>query len=129
LRHLSPAEAAPLVSRQVSPQPGRHPLSIPSAWPQVLDFFGTPLVSEPSPGPLSSAAGLLPLRPFDPRSGLSRAVAAALDDPRDPDLTEHTFLEMARSRVSGILAGSADQNDSDTRRHDPVCKRIAGRSC
>jgi hypothetical protein len=36
-----------------------------SAWPQVLDFFGTPLVIEPSPGQLSSDAGLLPSRPFD----------------------------------------------------------------
>ena len=30
----------------------------PSAWPQVLDFFGTPLVIEASPGQLSSDAGL-----------------------------------------------------------------------
>jgi hypothetical protein len=77
----------------------------PSAWPQVLDFFGTPLVIEPSSGQLSSDAGLLPIRQFDQRIGLSRAVADALDDPRDPDLTEHTFLEMVRSRVYGILAG------------------------
>jgi hypothetical protein len=33
---------------------------------------------------------------------------AFLDDPRDPDLTEHTFVEMVRSRVYGILAGYAD---------------------
>src|SRR4051812_40530134 len=63
-------------------------MSIPSAWPQVLDFFGTPLVIEPSPGQLSSDAGLLPIRPFDQRIGLTRAVADALDAPRDPDLTE-----------------------------------------
>src|SRR5262249_24585307 len=31
-------------------------MSIPAAWPQVLDFFGTPLVIEPSPGQLSSEA-------------------------------------------------------------------------
>jgi hypothetical protein len=28
--------------------PRRTPVSIPSAWPQVLDFFGTPIVTEPS---------------------------------------------------------------------------------
>jgi hypothetical protein len=33
---------------------------IPSAWPQVLDFFGTP-----APGQLSSNAGLLPVCPYD----------------------------------------------------------------
>jgi hypothetical protein len=103
-------------------------MSIPPAWPQVLDFFGTPLVIEPSPGQLSGDAGLLPVRQFDQRIGLTRAFADALDDPRDPDLTEHTVLEMVRSRVYGILAGYADQNDHDTLRADPVFKLVAGRS-
>jgi hypothetical protein len=40
-------------------------------------------------------------------------------------LTEHTFLEMVRSRVYGILAGYEDQNDHDTRRADPVFKLVA----
>jgi hypothetical protein len=40
-------------------------VSIPSAWTQVLDFFGIPLVIEPSPGRLSGDAGLLPIRQFD----------------------------------------------------------------
>jgi hypothetical protein len=103
-------------------------MSVPPAWPQVLDFFGTPLVIEPSPGQLSSDAGLLPVRQFDQRIGLTRALAGALDDPRDPDLTAHTFLEMVRSRVCGILAGYEDQNDHDTLRHDPVFKLVADRS-
>jgi hypothetical protein len=103
-------------------------MSIPADWPQVLDFFGTPLVIEPSPGQLSGDAGLLPVRQFDQRIGLTRALAGALDDPRDADLIEHTFLEMVRSRVYGILAGYADQNDHDTLRADPVFKLIAERS-
>ena len=37
-------------------------MSVPSARPQFLDFFGTPLVMEPSPGQLTSDAGLLPIR-------------------------------------------------------------------
>ena len=80
-------------------------MSVPAAWPQVLTFFGTPLVLEPSPGRRSSDAGLLPIRQFDRRIALTRANACALDDPRDPELSEHTFLEMVRSRVYGILAG------------------------
>jgi hypothetical protein len=103
-------------------------MSIPAAWPQVLNFIGTPLVIEPSPGQLSSDAGLLPIRQFDQRIGLTRSFADALDDPRDPDLTEHSFLEMVRSRVYGILAGYEDQNDHDTLRHDPVFKLVADRS-
>ena len=84
-------------------------MSLPGVWPQVLDFFGTSLVIEPSPGQLSSDAGLLPIRQFDQRVGLTRAFSDALEDPRDPDLTKHGFLEMVRSRVYGILAGYEDQ--------------------
>ena len=106
---------------------------LPFPWPQGLDFFGTPIVIEPSPGQLSSDAGLLPIRQFDDRIGLTRAFAAALPSPsgahpRDPGLAGHTFLEMVRSRVYGILAGYADQNDHDTLRADPVFKLVADRS-
>ena len=103
-------------------------MSVPHAWPQVLDFFGAPLIVEPSVGQLSGDAGLLPVRQFDQRIALTRSFAAALDDPRDPDLTEHTFLEMVRSRTYGILAGYEDQNDHDTLRHDPVFKLVTARS-
>src|SRR5215217_6031324 len=103
-------------------------MSLPPAWPQVLNCFGTPLVIEPSSGQLSSDAGLLPIRQFDERLGFTRAFADALDDPRDPGLTDHTFREMVRARVYGILAGYEDQNDHDTLRHDPVFKLVAGRS-
>src|SRR5439155_7698240 len=62
------------------------------------------------------------------RIGLTKQFAAVLDDPRDPELSDHTFLEMVRSRVFGILAGYEDQNDHDTLRTDPVFKLIADRS-
>jgi hypothetical protein len=103
-------------------------MSLPGVWPQVLAFFGTPVVIEPSPGQLSGDAGLLPVRQFDDRIGLTRAFADALNDPRDADLTEHTFLEIVRSRVYGILAGYEDQNDHDTLRHDPVLKLVTDHS-
>jgi hypothetical protein len=80
-------------------------MSVAGVWPQVLDFFGTPLAIEPSPGQPSSDARLLPIRQIDQRIGLTRTFAEAVDVPRDPDLTAHTFLEMVRSRVYGILAG------------------------
>jgi hypothetical protein len=46
-------------------------MSLPAVWPQVLSFFGTPLIIEPSPGQLASDNGLLPLRQLDPRIGLT----------------------------------------------------------
>jgi hypothetical protein len=100
-------------------------MNLPVVWSQCLDLFGTPLLIEPSPGQLSSDAGLLPVRQFDERVGLTRAFADAL---YDPDLAEHTFLEMVRSRVYGILAGYEDPNDHDTLHHVPVFKLVADRS-
>jgi hypothetical protein len=100
--------------------PRKTNASRPYAWPQVLDFFRTPLVIEPSEGQLSGDAGLLPFRQFDRRVGLTRACADALDDPHDPDLTDHPFLEEVRCQVYGILAGHADQNDSGHVRSTPT---------
>src|SRR5262249_48052930 len=95
----------------------------------TFDFWEeSPVIVEPSAAQLTSDAGLLPLRQFDEQIGLTRQLADALEDPRDPDLCEHTFLEMVRSRVFGILAAYEDQNDHDTLRHDPVFKLLAGRS-
>ena len=67
-------------------------MSIPAAWPQILDFFGRPLFIEPSPRQLSGDAGLLPVRQFDQRISLTQTFAEALDDPRDLHLVEHTDL-------------------------------------
>ena len=103
-------------------------MSIQPAWQQTFAFFDRPIVVEPSHAALSSDAGLLPLRQLDEQIALTQAFADALDDPRDPKLTEHPFLEMVRSRVYGILADYEDQNDHDTLRTDPIFKLIAGRS-
>ncbi|OWK40179.1 Mobile element protein [Fimbriiglobus ruber] len=78
--------------------------------------------------PLTSDAGLLPVRPFDERIGWTTRFADALDDPRNPARIDHSFRDMIRVRVYGILAGYFDQNDHDTLRTDPVFKLLADRS-
>jgi len=103
-------------------------MSIQPAWQHTFAFFQLPVILEPSRAALSSDAGLLPLRQFDEQIGLTQLFTNALDDPRDPDLIEHSFLEMVRSRIYGILADYEDQNDHDTLRTDPVFKWIADRS-
>lgn len=103
-------------------------MSRPPAWQATFDFFSLPVVVEPAAGQLTSDAGLWPFRQLDPRLGLTAAFARVLNDPRDPDLTEHPLLEMVRSRVYGILAGYEDQNDHDTLRTDPVFKLLADRA-
>ncbi len=48
-----------------------------------LDFYEPlPIQIEVSDTPLTSDAGLLPLRQFDERIGLTKQFAAVLDDPR-----------------------------------------------
>jgi hypothetical protein len=53
----------------------------------TFDFFAPLSIPvEVSDAPLTSDAGLLPLRQFDDRMSLTRQFAAALDEPRDPEL-------------------------------------------
>jgi hypothetical protein len=90
-------------------------MSISAAWPQVLDFFGTLLIFERSPGQLPGDAVLLTARQLDPRIGLARAFAEAVDGPRTTGLTEHSLAERARARVVGILAGCQDRQGHGNR--------------
>ena len=93
-----------------------------------LDFFPwRPVEIEVSDAPLTSDAGLLPIRQFDDQIRLTEQVAAALDDPRDPTLIQQSLLSMVRQRIYGILADYEDQNDHDTPRSDPVFKLLADR--
>jgi hypothetical protein len=93
-----------------------------------FDFLpARPVAIEVSPAPLTSDAGLLPVRQFDDRIRLTEQLAAALRDRRDPTLTRQSLLSMVRQRVYGILADYEDQNDHDSLRSDPVFKLLADR--
>jgi len=98
-------------------------------WQETFDFFAQmPIVVEPVDAHLSTDAGLLPIRQLDEALGLTEQFAAALIDPRTGNALTHSYLEMTRSRIYGILAGYEDQNDHDALRSDAVFKLIAGRS-
>src|SRR5262245_4833905 len=101
-------------------------MSIQSASPPRLTFSPLPITLTTSDALLSSDAGLLPIRQFDEQLCFSRQLADALDDPRDPDLLQHTVVAMLRARLYGILAGYEDQNDHNALRTDPVFKLVAG---
>ncbi len=103
-------------------------MSIHPAQPLLFDFLDDrPVVVEVNDAPLTSDAGLLPIRQLDQRLGFTSQLAAAVHDSRDPDLIEHSVLDMLRVRLYGILAGYEDQNDHDALRHDPVFKLLADR--
>jgi hypothetical protein len=72
-----------------------------------------PILVEPVEEHLTSDAGLPPIRQFDEQIGLTAQFAAALKGLRYGPFVEHSFAEMARMRIYGILAGYADQNDHD----------------
>ncbi len=67
--------------------------------------------------------GSAALRQFE-HIDLTQAIAQVLDNPRDPDLIEHSFLEMVPMRIFSILAGYEEQNNHNTLRTDPVFKLV-----
>jgi hypothetical protein len=93
-----------------------------------FDFLPSlPVEIESYSAPLTSDAGLLPIRQFDEQLRLTEQFAAALNDLRDPALFRQSQLSMVRQRICGILADYEDQNDHDTLRSDPAFKLIADR--
>jgi Transposase DDE domain group 1 len=100
-----------------------------TAFQLTLDFLTSkPVVVVPSADQVSSDGGLLPFRQLDERLGLTRQFAEALTDRRHVGYIAHSFLEMTRMRVYGILADYADQNDHDVLRSDPIFKLLCDRS-
>jgi Transposase DDE domain group 1 len=80
-----------------------------------LDFFPSrPLQIEISSAPLTSDAGLLPIRQFDEQIRLTEQFADALHDVRDPKLVEQPLLSTVRQRIYGILADYGIGNRSET---------------
>lgn len=71
-----------------------------------------------SGGHITSDAGLLLLREVDHRHRLTRRLADALDDPRDPSKVLHQLDTMVSQRVYAIAAGYEDLNDHETLRFD-----------
>ena len=88
-------------------------MSIPPVWQERLDFFGRPIVLEPWHAQLSSDAGLLAIRQFDERVGLTQAFAQALDDPGDTDLTR---VQLSRASAET----NWQQNGNDIGRASPM---------
>jgi hypothetical protein len=65
-----------------------------------LDFLPSrPVDVEISDAPLSSDAGLLPIRQFDGQIGLTEQFAAAIKDLRNLDLIQQPLLTRVRQRI------------------------------
>ena len=80
-----------------------------------------------SGGDLSSDGGLLLLRQVDRHLGLSRAAAAALPDPRDPERIRHGLRDLLAQRLYGLCCGYEDLNDHKALRGDVLMQTAVGR--
>ena len=95
-----------------------------------IDFgrFGRRVVeADFSGGDLSSDGGLLLLRQVDQHLGLSRAAAAAIPDPRDPERIEHRLRDLLAQRLYALCCGYEDLNDHQVLRGDVLLQTAVGR--
>lgn len=84
-----------------------------------------PIRADFSGGQITSDAGLLPLRAFDQRHGLTCGLAECVGDERDDSRVSHPGLSLLRQRLYQIIAGYEDANDADRLRHDPAFQILA----
>jgi hypothetical protein len=78
-------------------------------------------------GNVSSDGGVLLLRQVDRWLGLTKQVARALPDYRDPDRITHSLESLLRQRIYGLALGYEDLNDHDLLRSDLVWQTAAER--
>src|SRR5664280_2111840 len=79
-------------------------------------------------GQITSDAGLLLLRQFDQRHGLTAALAEGLADERRAASVDHRLPALLRQRIDQIVAGYEDGNDANRLRHDATFQLLAERS-
>ena len=80
-----------------------------------------------SGGDLSSDGRVLLLRQVDEYLGLSRAAAAAIPDPRDPERVRHSLRDLLAQRLYGLCCGYEDLNDHKALRGDVLMQTAVGR--
>ena len=89
--------------------------------------FQRKLTVDFSGGSISGDAGLIVLREFDARLGLTQGLKRIVGDRRDPRYVGHDLLTLLRQRVYQIAAGYEDANDASFLRNDPTMQAVAGR--
>lgn len=86
------------------------------------------LVADFKGGEISSETGLLAVRALEDKLGWLAEAGCLIGDPRRPDRTQLSVLELLRQRVFGMIGGYEDCNDHDRMRTDPVLKITCERS-
>jgi hypothetical protein len=79
-------------------------------------------------GAITSDGGGLLLREVEKRIGILRQFAGCFTDYRNPDLIEHTVVELVAQRVYGLAMGYEDLNDHEELRNDPLLAVLVEKS-
>src|SRR2546425_12682734 len=88
---------------------------------------GKPLVAAFDTPHASSDGGALLLKGIDTQWGLTRRLAACLEDDRQPGKVRHQTLELLRQRLFGLACGYADCNDAARLAGDAIHKLLVER--
>ena len=91
------------------------------------DLGARKVVADFSGGHLSVDGGVLLLRQLDEGLGITRKLAGAFSDARDPKLIEHSARELIAQRLFGLALGYEDLNDHQQLRCDPLLALGAGK--
>lgn len=78
-------------------------------------------------GKITSDAGGLLLRQVEGKFGFIEQFARCFTDYRDPELIEHSLVELLKQRIFGLCLGYGDLNDHDQLRHDPLLAVLVGK--
>src|SRR3990172_1607638 len=92
-----------------------------------FEGLGKPVVARFDTPHASSDGGAVLLKGIDTQLGLTRRLAACLDDARQPGKVRHQGIEVLRQRVFGIACGYADCNDAARLADDAIHKLLADR--
>ena len=92
-----------------------------------FEGVGKPVVARFDTPHASSDGGAVLLKGIDTQLGLTRRLAACLDDARQPGKVRHQGIEVLRQRVFGIACGYADCNDAARLADDAIHKLLADR--
>src|SRR2546421_12056322 len=93
--------------------------------PEQLAFHplaGHTLRADFEGGALSADLGVLLLRGMDRQIGLTARLAAAIHDTRHPSYIDHSLRDLLAQRIYQSASGSADGNDANSLRRDPLFK-------
>src|SRR6059036_3178311 len=88
---------------------------------------GKPLVAAFDTPHASSDGGALLLKGIDTQFGLTKRLAACLEDDRQPGKVRHQTLELLRQRLFGLACGYADCNDAARLADDAIHKLLLER--